>query len=48
MVVEGYKDEGGKKERWSANLKLLSWPSPDYVAQKHPITKDKFGLNFRK
>lgn len=48
VVVEGCKDEGGKKERWIANLKLLSWTSPDYEAQKHPITKDKFGLNFRK
>lgn len=44
VVVEGCKDAGGKKEGWTANLKLLSWPSPGYVAQKHPITKDKFGL----
>lgn len=42
------KVKEGPRKHGTGNLKLLSWPSPDDVALKLPITKDKFGFNFRK
>lgn len=32
----------------AGNLRLLSWTFPDSVPLKRPISKDKFGFNFRK